>query len=451
VDAPTPPLAGRAGPRASLRDRDAVGIIVGIVIGAGIYRTPALVAEVTGDAGWTLAMWLAGALISLIGALCYAELASTYPHAGGDYHFLTRAFGRDVSFLYGWARATVINPGSIALLAFVFGDYMSRLVFLGAHSTAIWALLLVVALTFVNVASQRASTRTQNWLTIIEVSGVVAVCVAGMVVSPATGTATPWFATTPAPGMLGLALVFVLLTYGGWNEAAYISAELAGGRPAILRTLMVSLMLIAALYLAANAALLHGLGLPALAQSKAAPADLITRAFGTLAGDALSLFVAIATLTSINATMLVGARTNYAVGGDWPSLRLLAGWNEARGVPTQAFLLQSAIALALIGFGAAQKDGFEAMVEFTAPVFWGFLMLVGVALLVLRRRDQAAPRPFQVPWYPLTPLLFIAVCAFLLYSSIMYAVSRDAIHVSLLVMLVGAVAWAITRMRTPAS
>ena len=451
VSVPVPQVAP-SGPRASLRDRDAVGIIVGIVIGAGIYRTPALVAGVTGDAGWTLALWAAGAAISFIGALCYAELASTYPHAGGDYHFLTRAFGRDVSFLYGWARATVINPGSIALLGFVFGDYLSRLLPLGPHSAAAWAALLVIALTFVNVASLRASTRTQNWLTVVEVSGVLAVCVAGMVVTPSSpalsSVTTPWFATTPAPGMLGLALVFVLLTYGGWNEAAYISAELKGGRPAILRTLLLSLSLIAALYLAANAALLHGLGLAELAQSKAAPADLVTRAFGTLAGDALSLFVAVATLTSINATMLVGARTNYAVGGDWQSLRLLAGWNAGRGGPTQAFLLQTAIALALIGFGAAQKDGFESMVEFTAPVFWGFLLLVGVALLRLRRSDTTTPRPFRVPLYPLTPLLFIAVCAFLLYSSVTYALSRSAIHVSLLVMLVGIGAWVIARLRT---
>ncbi|MEO8754358.1 MAG: amino acid permease [Casimicrobiaceae bacterium] len=436
-----------SGPRAALRDRDAVGIIVGIVIGAGIYRTPALVAGITGDAGWTLAMWAAGGAISFIGALCYAELASAYPHAGGDYHFLTRAFGRDVSFLYGWARATVINPGSIALLGFVFGDYLSRLAPLGPYSAAVWAALLVIALTFVNVASLRASTRAQNWLTVIEVAGVVAVGVAGMVVTPATAVATPWFATTPAPGMLGLALVFVLLTYGGWNEAAYISAELKGGRPAIVRTLMLSLSLIAALYLAVNAALLHGLGLTELAQSKAAPADLVARAFGTLAGDALSLFVAVATLTSINATMLVGARTNYAVGGDWQSLRLLAGWNAGRGGPTQAFLLQTAIALALIGFGAAQKDGFETMVEFTAPVFWGFLLLVGVALLRLRQRDKSAPRPFRVPLYPLTPLLFSVVCGFLLYSSITYAVSRSAIHVSLIVMLVGIAAWALTKVR----
>jgi len=118
-------------PRATLRVRDAIAIIVGIVIGAGIFRTPADVAAVTGDPGWMLATWVAGGAISLVGALCYAELATAYPHAGGDYHFLTRAYGRNVSFLYAWARATVINTGSIALLAFVFGDYLSRLVPLG--------------------------------------------------------------------------------------------------------------------------------------------------------------------------------------------------------------------------------------------------------------------------------------------------------------------------------
>ena len=125
-----------------LRRRDAIAIIVGIVIGAGIFKTPSMVAGVTGDVGWMMAAWMLGALISLAGALCYAELATAYSHVGGDYHFLTRAYGRYVSFLYAWARATVINTGAIALLAFVFGEYMARLVPLGAASAAIWALVL---------------------------------------------------------------------------------------------------------------------------------------------------------------------------------------------------------------------------------------------------------------------------------------------------------------------
>ena len=129
----------------------AVAIIVGIVIGAGIFKTPSMVAGITGDVGWALTIWVAGALISLMGALCYAELATTYPHAGGDYHFLTRAYGKNVSFLYGWAKAMVINTGSIALLAFVFGDYMTKVLPLGASSTIYWAALIVIALTLINL------------------------------------------------------------------------------------------------------------------------------------------------------------------------------------------------------------------------------------------------------------------------------------------------------------
>ena len=434
-------------PRALLRRRDAVAIVVGIVIGAGIFRTPPLVAQIAGDGGWALALWVAGGLVSLVGALCYAELAATYPHAGGDYHFLTRAFGRDVSFLYGWARATVINTGSIALLAFVFGDYASRLVDLGPRSPALWAALLVVALTAVNVASLAVSARTQNWLTVFEVTGLVVIVVAGFVVAPSTPGATSWFATTPSYGTLGFAMVFVLLTYGGWSEAAYVSAEVSGGRRAILQALVVSLLVLTVLYVAVNAALLYGLGYAALAASKAAPADLVARAFGARAGEALAAFVAVATLTSINATMLVGARSTYALGRDWPALRRLGGWNATRGTPTQALLLQGGLALALIGFGALEKDGFEAMVEFTAPVFWGFLTLTGAALIVLRLRDRDAARPFRVPLYPLTPLAFIAVCGFLFWSSVSYAASRNALHVCVLVMAVGAVAWALTRSR----
>lgn len=434
-------------PRALLRRRDAVAIIVGIVIGAGIFRTPPLVAQIAGDGGWALALWVAGGLVSLVGALCYAELAATYPHAGGDYHFLTRAFGRDVSFLYGWARATVINTGSIALLAFVFGDYASRLVDLGPRSPALWAALLVVALTAVNVASLAVSARTQNWLTVFEVTGLVVIVVAGFVVAPSAPGETSWFATTPSYGTLGFAMVFVLLTYGGWSEAAYVSAEVSGGRRAILQALVVSLLVLTVLYVAVNAALLYGLGYAALAASKAAPADLVARAFGARAGEALAAFVAVATLTSINATMLVGARSTYALGRDWPALRRLGGWNATRGTPTQALLLQGGLALALIGFGALEKDGFEAMVEFTAPVFWGFLTLTGAALIVLRLRDRDAARPFRVPLYPLTPLAFIAVCGFLFWSSVSYAASRNALHVCVLVMAVGAVAWALTRSR----
>jgi amino acid transporter len=423
-----------------LHPLSAVALIVGIVIGAGIFKTPSLVAGISGDAGWALVLWIAGALISIVGALCYAELCTAYPNAGGDYHFLHRAFGRNISFIYGWSRATIINTGSIALLAFVFGDYMSTLIHLGTYSSAIWALLIVVLLTAVNLAGIHASSSMQTWLTLIEIVGLLAVVVAGFWVdAPASGT-IQWFAQAPAPTQWGLCLVFVLLTFGGWNEAAYISAELKGGPRTMVWVILASMVTLTVIYLLVNTALLLGLGLSGLSQSKTAAGELLGLAFGPWAQKALGLFVAIAALTSINATMFVGARTNFAVGSDWKALRKLGQWQLDIGSPKQALLLQALISIGLIALGTQEADGFSAMVEFTAPVFWGFLFLVGLALLRLRQTDPDTTRPFKVPLYPLLPLIFCAVCAWLTYSSVTYAISQKAIHVSMLLIASGVLA-----------
>ena len=430
-----------------LHPLSAVALIVGIVIGAGIFKTPSLVAGISGDAGWALVLWLAGALISIIGALCYAELCTTYPNAGGDYHFLHRAFGRNISFIYGWSRATIINTGSIALLAFVFGDYMSTLVNLGAYSSAIWALVIVLLLTAVNLAGIHASSQMQNWLTVTEIIGLLAVVVAGFWVDAPSSGAIQWFAQAPAPAQWGLCLVFVLLTFGGWNESAYISAELKGGPRTMVWVILASMVALTVIYLLVNTALLLGLGLSGLSQSKTAAGDLLGLAFGPWAQKALGLFVAIAALTSINATMFVGARTNFAVGSDWKALRKLGQWQVDIGSPKQALLMQAVISIGLIALGTQEADGFSAMVEFTAPVFWGFLFLVGLSLLWLRQTDAHAVRPFKVPLYPVLPLIFCAVCAWLTYSSITYAISQKAIHVSMWLIASGVLALLILRAR----
>ena len=415
---------------------------MGIVIGAGIFKTPSIVADVTGDVGWALTLWVGGALISLAGALCYAELATLYPHAGGDYHFLTKAYGKNISFLYGWAKAMVINTGSIALLAFVFGDYMTKVIPLGSYSVIYWAVVIVVALTIVNLIGIQASAHIQTALTVLEVAGLIAIIIAGFglfttplppVINP------PLFSSAPQLGMLGLGMVFVLLTFGGWNESAYISAELKGTPQTIVRVIVLSILIISIIYLLVNMALINGLGLNQLANSKAASADLLGLAFGPLGEKLLGLFVAIAALTSINATMIVGARTNFAMGEDWHGLRKMAHWEPARGSPNFAYLVQGFISLALVGFGALQSDGFEAMVEFTAPVFWSFLLLVGISLFILRAKDHQT-RIFSVPLYPITPLIFCIACAYLAYSSFSYAHSKGAVMISLYVMLAGLLA-----------
>ena len=438
-----------ASPQRLLSPLGAVAIIVGIVIGAGIFKTPSIVADITGDVGWALTIWIGGALISLAGALCYAELATLYPHAGGDYHFLTKAYGKNISFLYGWAKAMVINTGSIALLAFVFGDYMTKVIPLGSQSVIYWAVVIVVVLTIVNLIGIQASARIQTALTVLEVSGLIAIIIAGFglftaplppVINP------PLFSSTPQLGMLGLGMVFVLLTFGGWNESAYISAELKGTPQTIVRVIVLSILIISIIYLLTNMALINGLGLKQLANSKAASADLLGLAFGPIGEKLLGLFVAIASLTSINATMIVGARTNFAMGEDWYCLRKMAHWEPSRGTPNFAYLVQGFISLALVSFGALQSDGFEAMVEFTAPVFWSFLFLVGISLFILRAKDRQT-RIFSVPLYPITPLIFCIACAYLAYSSFSYAHSKGAVMISLYVMLAGLLALLILRLK----
>jgi amino acid transporter len=436
-----------AAPRPVLSVFDAVMITVGIVIGAGIFKTPSMVAGVTGAVDWMLIAWVLGGVLSLVGALCYAELASSFPSAGGDYHFLSRAYGKDLSFFFAWARVAVITTGSIALLAFVFGDYMSRVLSLGPNSSAIYAALTVIVLTAINLLGLRESARTQNVLTIIEVSGLVLVAIAGLIATaPAAAPAAPAAASpNTIPPMFGLAMVFVLLTYGGWNEAAYISAEVKGGPRAIVRTLVLSILVITAVYVAFVLAVLNGLGLEGMKNSKAVGADVMQAAFGPFGAQLIGVIVGVATLTSINATMIVGARPNYALGRDWPLLAFIGQWHGTRHVPVVAFVVQGAIALALVAFGALQKDGFSAMVEFTAPVFWFFFLLTGVGLFVLRFREPHVARPFKVPLYPILPLVFVITCGYLFYSSVTYAQSQQAVHITFWVMGFGAAAWVLMR------
>ena len=413
TQAPTSPAV----PRPVLSLADVVGIIVGIIIGAGIFKTPALVAGNVGGTGTLVLAWIFGGLISLIGALCYAELASTYPDAGGDYHFLTRAFGRRLSFLFAWGRLTVIQTGSIALLAFVLGDYASAVLPLGAYSTPVYAGGVVAILTLLQTAGAPKAAFAQNLLTSIEVLGVLLVAFVGLL-GP---SAAPAAAVSSSGGAgFGLVMVFVLLTYGGWNEASYVSAEVREPERNMARALVLSIVIVTALYVAVNVGLVRGLGLATLAGSKAPAADLLERMTGRATAVVVSLMVVVSTLTSINATVFTGARSAYAVGRDFRPFRLLGRWHAGRQAPVNALLVQAVIALLLIGVGAFTRRGFETMVEYTAPVFWTFILLAGIALFVLRRREPTRARPFRVPLYPLTPLVFCATCAYLLYSSLAY-------------------------------
>ena len=422
-------------PRPVLELKDAVALVVGIVVGAGIFRLPALVAGNTGDSATMMFAWVLGAVISFLGALCYAELATAHPNAGGEYHFLERAYGLEVARLFAWARMTVVAAGSIAIFAFVFADYATALLRLGEFSSSIYAALLVVVLTGINLVGLRAGKATQNVLTLILCLGLVLIIVVGFFFAEPEAAAAAAPASTQ--GAFGLAMVFVLLTYGGWNDAAYLSAEIRDGQRNIVRSLMYGLTIIAVLYLLVSYAYLAGLGMPALVKSSAPAADLLNRAWGAVGAALISIIVALAAITSANATILTGARTNYALGRDWRLFAWLGRWDGNKNVPTNAMWVQAAISLALVGLGAYTRKGFETMVEYTAPVFWLFFFLTGMSLFIFRRWETESTRPFRVPFYPFTPLIFCGMCIYMLYSSLAYT-GRGAM-VGVAVLAVGAV------------
>lgn len=427
------PDALKAEPQAVLGLREAIALIVGVVIGAGIFKAPSMVAGMTGSPEWMFGAWALGGLVSLIGALCYAELTTAYSHAGGDYHFLRRAYGSSVSFLFAWARFSVITTGSIALLGFVFGDYMNQLLplkaFSPAWSSALYAAAAILVLSWVNLRGIKAGASAQTWMTVIEVGGLLLIVVAALfLVGNGSAAADAAPAAEPAssmPASFGLAMVFVLLTYGGWNEAAYISAELKDGRRNMVKALVLSILIISVLYLLVTWAYWKGLGMAGMAKSQAVAADLLRIAFGSAGENIISLMVAIAAVTSINATLIVGARTSYAAGRDWPVLARLGHWDGTRGTPANALRVQCIAALLLVLLGAWTGGGFKAMVEFTAPVFWLFFLLSGLSLFVLRIKEPATERPFKVPLFPVLPLVFSATCAYMLWASLSYVYSQS--------------------------
>jgi basic amino acid/polyamine antiporter, APA family len=453
VSAPAQQQGAEGQPRPTLSVFDAVAMIVGLIVGAGIFGTPAIVAGAAGGEAMMIATWVAGGLFAIIGALSYAELSTAFPSAGGEYHFLHRAYGRSLAFLYGWARMTVIVAGSIAVFAYLFGDYMSRVVNLGPYSSAIWAAVVVGALTVVNYLGIREGKATQNVFMLLEVAGLVLIVITGLLLAPAPAASVPAAAGAGQPWYMGAgmatAILFVLFTYGGWNDAAYISAEVRDRERNMVRALLISIALVTVLYVLVNLAYLRGLGYDAMARSDAVAADLLKRTWGAGGEALISFIIAIAALTSVNGSIIVGARSNYALGRDWPLLGFLGRWHEPSGSPRTAMLVQGAIALALVVFGAIQNSGFKGLVEYSLPVFWGFFLLTGIALFVLRRKEPNAPRPFKVPGYPVVPAIFVLMCGYLLYSSIVF--HRTHAIWGLGVLAVGAVVMLIGGRRTGAS
>jgi basic amino acid/polyamine antiporter, APA family len=403
-------------PRQLLSVGDGVFLTVGMVIGVGIFKAPSIVAGNTSGSAEFLFAWLLGGVISLCGALVYAELSARHPETGGEYAFLHHGFGRGTAFLFAWSRMTVIQTGAIAAVAFVFGEYASEIWRLGPHSTALYAALSVVALTLLNFAGTLQSKLLQKVMETALIAGLLFLAVAGLT---AGGTPKP---ATPAAGGgdFLFAMMFVFFTFGGWNEAAYLAGEVREPRRNMLKILVGGIVAVTALYLLVNVGYLAALGQGGVAASKAVGADVMRLVAGDAGAVLLSFIVCVSALTTINAAVFTGARTNFAMGRDYPLFRKLGNWREKGSTPANSLLLQGAITLVLIAAAAlTARDGFDAMVAYTAPVFWTFFLLTGVTLFILRIKNPAKDG-FKVPFYPVIPLIFCGMCGFMLWKAVAY-------------------------------
>jgi amino acid transporter len=401
-------------PRELLSVTDGIFLTIGMVVGVGIFKLPSMIAANTSSVGQFLFAWVLGGVISLCGALVYAELASRHPETGGEYTFLMRGLGRGAAFLFAWSRMTVIQTGAIVAVAFAFGDYASEIVRLGDKSSAVWAGIGVIALTALNLAGTLQSKALQKVMEIALIGALVVLAIGALLAGgnpkPATGVAGPGF---------GLAMIFVLFAFGGWNEAAYLSGEVRDARRNMLRILVVGILAVTALYLLVNIGYVLALGLGGMRESKAVAADLMRAVAGEKGVVLLALVVCVSALTTMNAAVFTGARTNWALGRDFGMFRFLGNWRESGSTPANALLLQGAVMLVLVIAGAMTPDGFSAMVAYTAPVFWTFFLLTGITLFIFRARGAEAP-PVRAPLHPLVTIVFCAMCAYMLYSSIDY-------------------------------
>jgi amino acid transporter len=311
----------------------------------------------------------------------------------------------------------VIQTGAIAGVAFVLGDYAAQIVPLGPYGPSLYAAISIIVFTGINVVGTIQSKTLQIAMTAIEVGAIAAIILFGLFGSAAPPAAP---AVPAGSAALGMAMIFVLLTYGGWNEAAYLTGELKDAPRNISKVLMMGTAILVVLYVLANLALLSILGLEGLRTSDAVAADMMRRVAGPAGATIVSIAIVVAAISTLNATIFTGARVYYAMARDMTLLPSVGEWNERGKTPANGLILQAIVALALVAIGAVTRDGFKAMVEYTAPVFWGFLLLVGIGLIVLRIREPDRVLPYKVPLYPLTPILFCLTCGYMLHASIAY-------------------------------
>jgi len=389
---------------------DAIALVVGIIIGSGIFATPPLVARHLGATGPILGVWILGGVLALAGALCYAELASRFPRTGGAYVFLREAYGPFPAFCFGWSALLVTYPASVAAVSVVFTAYLARLIPLPDPARPVVAAGLCLAVAALNIAGVRLGAAAMRLLTGIKVLALAAVTVAALLAGDTAGGFTPVWNGGAGIGLAAAALSLsaVIWTYEGWADGPTLAGEMRDHRRDMVRALVGGTILVTGIYLVLNVAYLRVLGVDGVAASDSVAVDLAAAVFGPRGTGFVTALVLVSTLGAMNGMVVSASRVVFAMSRDGLFFRAAGEVWPRTGSPGTAL-----VAVGVVSAVYAAVGSFESIVRyfvFTAGIWY----LGNVASLFLHRRRGGPPAPFPVPGFPLTPLLFGGVTLALL-------------------------------------
>ena len=388
---------------------DATLLVVGCIVGVGIFRTASSIAAHVHAPLLILALWIAGGVVSLCGALCYAELAALFPASGGDYVYISKIYGRFWGFLFGWTKLFIERTGTIAILGFVFAEYAHRLIPYEPWMLRWLAALAILALTAVNVAGVRWGTVVQNVFTTLKIIALAALVLAGLSIAFAGSGAHPAWTLPPltAPptggplGGVGVAFVFVLWTYGGWTEAAYVAEEVKDPVRSIPRAILFGLAATTVLYLLVNWSYLLCVPVDALPRTPLVASRVMEQAFGSGGALFIAAMIACSAFGALNGYILTGGRILYAMGQDHPAFTRMGAVHPRFHTPALALGVNAAIAIALIF-----TKTFEQIMTYSTMVITVFFTMAVFGVIVLRRREPYLRRPYKAWGYPWTVILY---------------------------------------------
>ncbi len=416
--------------RQTLGFTDLVLITVGTVIGSGIYLVPSTVLRESGQRpGLAFAVWAAGGILSLLGALTYAELGAANPDAGGLYTYLRDTFGPLTAFLYGWTSFFVITSGSVATLAVAFSSYLGQLMPVSLSAARVVSILLIVVLSLLNVRGTRGSATVQNWTTAAKV-GVLGALALALVMFGHGPSATGASARIPVGAAgLGAAMIGVLWAYEGWQYVTFSAAETRDPQRVFPRAIIAATALLIGLYLLANLAYVSALGAPAVAASEHVAADAVGTILGSAAGKIVGALILVSIFSATNGLLLTAPRMYFAMARDGVFFQRLAAIHPRFGTPAIAIG-----AIAVWSALLAATGTFEQLLTYVVFTGWAFYALGGLSIFIYRRRAPDAPRPYRVPGYPITPLFFVLAAALLVLNTIFTQPGRAAIGLGVVVL-----------------